>query len=506
MRHFSVSFKSAMSENTSKNLLPRPPIVVVVGHVDHGKTSLLDYLRKTNVVAKEAGGITQSIGAYEITHTPISINQPNQQKSASYKITFIDTPGHEAFSKMRVRGANIADLAILVVAADEGVKPQTVEAIKTLNSASTPFVVAITKIDKTNANVDKVKSELLSQEVFLEGFGGNVIWQPISVKTGSGVNELLDLVVLMGDLLGLTYDPKAPASGYVLESLKDNRRGIVAHIILKNGVLNEGDEIATPSTSGKIRILENFLGKRAKNLEPSAPAAIVGFDSLPEAGDEFKIGPAAKESFGEPGKPTRDYGKADSDENPKPKVALKADTSGSLEALRGTLGDKFGVVDAAVGSITDGDVKSAITTGALIVGFRVKVERAAENLAQAQHVEIITSDVIYRLVEALDARLKAAEVKTPVAELLLLKIFSATGRRQIIGGRVLVGSFKGNITVKIERAGVIVGEGRVLNVQIEHKDVQEAQTGTECGLLFESDTVMRVGDKLQLFDSSTGSL
>ncbi len=475
-----------MFGNTPQKLLSRPPIVVVVGHVDHGKTSLLDYLRKTNVVAKEAGGITQSVGAYEVVHN-------------GKKVTFIDTPEHEAFSRMRVRGASIADLAILVVAADEGVKPQTIEAIKALNGTETPFVVAITKIDKTNANVDKVKNELLAQGVLLEGFGGNVSWQPISVVSGAGINELLDLVILMGDILGLTYDPAAESSGYVLESLKDNRRGIIAHIILKNGVLNEGAEIATPSASGKIRILEDFAGERVKSLEPSAPAAIVGFGSLPEAGDEFMTGPEAQEYFKKLKKPSAEKVAEASNGSGGLKLSLKADTSGSLEALRGILGDKFEIMDAAVGAITDGDVKSAITTGAIIVGFRVKVERAAENLAQAQHVEIITSDIIYRLVEALDLRLKAGEVKTPISELLVLKTFGTAGKRQIIGGRVTIGGLKNNTAVKIERVGSIVGEGRVLNVQLDRKDVPEAPTGTECGLLFESETTVRAGDKLQLF-------
>ncbi len=477
---------NAMAENTSKNLISRPPIVVVVGHVDHGKTSLLDYLRKTNMVAREAGGITQSVGAYEVLHN-------------GRKMTFIDTPGHEAFSRMRVRGANIADLAILVVAADEGVKPQTIEAIKALNDTNTPFIVAITKIDKTNADVDKVKNELLAQEVLLEGFGGNVSWQPISVVTGSGINELLDLVALMGDLLGLTYDPASQAEGYVLESLKDNRRGTVAHVILKNGTLREGEDVASLSASGKVRILEDFLGKRAKELQPSAPAVIVGFDSLPEAGEEFKTGPEAKELFKKNNVQAGERVREVSDSS-KLKVALKADTSGSLEALRGILGDRFEITDAAVGNITDGDVKNAVSVGNVIVGFQVKAERAAENLAEAQHVEIITSDIIYRLVEALELRLKAGEAKAPVAELLILKTFGVTGRRQTIGGRVTVGTLKGSISVKIERDGVIAGEGRILNIQINRQDATEVHTGLECGLLFESDFVVRSGDKLQVFE------
>ncbi|MCL4405075.1 MAG: GTP-binding protein [Patescibacteria group bacterium] len=476
-----------MSGTESLSLKPRPPVVVIVGHVDHGKTSLLDYLRKTNVVAREAGGITQSVGAYEVVHN-------------SKKITFIDTPGHEAFSMMRQRGANIADLAVLVVASDEGVKPQTVEAIKILNDTETPFVVAITKIDKPNANIDKVKNELLANSVLLEGFGGNVSWQPISVISGEGINELLDLILLMGDVSDLSYDPDTNATGYVLESLKDNRRGVVVHVILKNGVLREGEEIATPSAKGKIRILEDFKRKKVKELLPSAPAAIVGFESLPNGGEMFtaglNVGNLTKDNRTaiDSAKPVSEDGS-----DTKLKVAIKADTSGSLEALRGVLNSKLQITSSAVGNITDGDVKSAITTGSVIIGFNVKVDKATENLAQAQHVEIVTSDIIYRLTEAIEARLKAMQMEKPTAGLNILKVFGASGRRQIVGGKVTVGVLKGGMTAKINRAGSVLGDGRILNVQIGKKDVAEASEGVECGLLFESDVPVRAGDDIQVF-------
>jgi translation initiation factor IF-2 len=468
--------------------MPRPPIVAIVGHVDHGKTSLLDYLRKTNVVAREAGGITQSVGAYEIVRN-------------DKKITFIDTPGHEAFSRMRERGANIADMAVLVVAADEGVKPQTVEAIKILTGTDTPFIVAITKIDKPNANIDKVRNELLASSVFLEGFGGSVSYQPISVVSGQGISEFLDLILLMGDVLELSYDPAAPASGYILESMKDNRRGTVAHVILKNGTLRENDEIATPSAKGKVRILENFLGKKVKELYPSAPASIVGFESLPEAGEMFVTGPAVGDLVKKASTMSIQGSAAPSveGEEVKLKVALKADTSGSLEALRGILSDKLQVTDYAVGNITDGDIKNAITTGSIIVGFNVKIDKATENLAQAQHVEVITSDVIYRLNEAIDKRLKSMEMSKPVAELNILKVFSTSGRRQTIGGKVTLGALKGGMTVKISRTDNVLGEGRILNVQVGRKDVTEVTEGTECGILFDSDISVRTGDNIQLF-------
>ena len=251
-----------MDSKVNNKSVSRPPIVVVVGNVDHGKTSLLDYIRKTNVVSKEAGGITQSTGGYEIEHN-------------GKKITFIDTPGHEAFSKMRERGAKVADIAILVVAGDDGFKPQTTEALDILKATETPFLVAITKADKPGFNLEKVKADLMTNGIFLEGHGGDTSWQAVSSKDGQGVNELLDLILLMGEVLDLQYDPEAPATGFVLESLKDMKKGVVAYLILKNGTLKEGDEIATPSARGKIKTLDNFLGERTKSLVPSAPASIL---------------------------------------------------------------------------------------------------------------------------------------------------------------------------------------------------------------------------------------
>ena len=273
-----------MAQENSKNL-KRPPVVVVVGHVDHGKTSLLDYIRKTNVAGKEAGGITQSVGAYEIEH-------------GGKKITFIDTPGHEAFSKMRVRGAHVADIGILVVAADEGVKPQTKEALKALQDSETPFVVAMTKIDKPNADLDRVKNDLTANNVLLEGYGGNVSYQGVSSKTGEGVNELLDLILLTSDLEDLHYRPEHLASGIVLETKLDKQRGNTITVILKDGVLRRSDLIITPSARGKIKILENFLGKPVNELLPSSPAVILGFEILPEIGEEFMAGQLSEKDLG----------------------------------------------------------------------------------------------------------------------------------------------------------------------------------------------------------------
>ncbi len=489
----------------TKNSLPRPPIVVVMGHVDHGKTTLLDYIRKTTVAIKEAGGITQSIGAYEITHTPISINQPNQHESApaeGRKITFIDTPGHEAFSKMRARGAKVADLAILVVAADDGVKPQTNEVIQVLKQTETPFVVAINKIDKNNADPEKVKQELMQAGVLLEGFGGNVSWQAISAKTGEGVNELLDLLLLTAEVENLTYNPEAKCSGVVIEAKMDSRRGLTAIAIVRNGILKVGDEITTQSAVGKIKILENFLGERVEELFPSSPALILGFESLPQIGEEFWSGEVNLAEI----KPIPAGAVAAITPISQPVVPsvvsliVKADVSGSLEAVTGIIKTIPGVevLSESVGDITDGDVKAASSNGASIVGFNVRITKPAENLAKAQNVLIITSEVIYELVKILQD--KAESLKKPIqSEIEILKVFSHKGKRQLIGGRVNSGKIKNKSELKIIRGDNEVGQGRVTNLQSQKQDAREVNLGEECGILFESETTVEVGDKLTTF-------
>jgi translation initiation factor IF-2 len=469
-----------MVDVKNKNLLPRSPIVVVLGHVDHGKTSLLDYIRKTNVIAKEAGGITQSIGAYEIVH--------NEKR-----ITFIDTPGHEVFSKMRERGARAADLGILVVAADEGVKPQTKEAIEILNNSQTPFVAAINKIDKPNADIERVKTELMQAGVLLEGFGGNISWHGISAKTGEGVNELLDLILLAAELEGLTYNPEARAMGVIIESKIDSRRGITASVIVKDGILRIGDEIATPSAFGKVKILENFLGEKVDEFSPSAPALILGFETLPQVGEEFASGKIELAEI----KKAREEAVAKPEEGLL-NLILKADVSGSLEALSEVIKTfpKARVIVKSVGDITDGDVKSAFTSKAVIIGFRSRVSRPAENLAKSSGVKIIASEIIYELLKSLEAELKALEAPIINGKLEILGVFGKKNGRQIIGGRVLAGFLKNNINVSVQRGEQIIDKGKIVNLQKEKRDASQVNEGEECGMLFESDTIIKSGDIL----------
>ncbi|MEK7568373.1 MAG: translation initiation factor IF-2 [Patescibacteria group bacterium] len=482
--------ESEKNENNNKKEI-RPPIVVIIGHVDHGKTSLLDYIRKTNVAAKEAGGITQSIGAYEINHSSAGSGQAK-------KITFIDTPGHEAFSKMRARGAKIADLAILVVAADDGVKPQTKESIEILNATSTPFIVAINKIDKSNIDLEKTKNDLMQAGVLLEGFGGNISWQAISAKTGEGINELLDLALLAAEIENLTYNPATGGKGVVIESKKDNRKGITAVVIVKDGVLRIGDDIATSTAVGKVKILENFLGERVSELSPSSPALILGFDDLPQVGEEFLSGKVELMVF-EPVMEKEKIVNLTDGESVRLSVVLKADVGGSLETLKEIIGDVKGVkiVDASLGEITDGDVKIASITGSEIFGFKVKIAKAAEAFVKAQGVKIIVSEIIYDLLKRLEEETVLGGQSAVGAELEILAVFSNSNpRKQVVGGRVSAGELKNRAAAEIFRNGEEIGKGKIVNLQHQKNDVGAVPQNKECGLLFEADAVVNVGDKL----------
>lgn len=499
-----------MADEKKDNLLPRPPIVVVMGHVDHGKTTLLDYIRKTTVASREAGGITQSIGAYEIWHpnsasSPDGSGNPNAPIRIGKKITFIDTPGHEAFSKMRARGAKVADLAILVVAADDGVKPQTKEVIQVLKEIETPFVVAINKIDKNNADPERIKQELIQEGAMLEGFGGNVSWHAISAKTGEGVNELLDLILLTAEMEDLTYNPKAETKGIIIEAKMDSRRGLTAIAIVRDGILRVGDEITTQSAFGKIKILENFLGERVEELAPSSPALILGFESLPQVGEEFYSGKVRLEEVKlaqiQDVALIARLARAVVPEGEKASVInlmLKADVSGSLEAIAGVLKTipEVKIINESIGDITDGDVKAAGSTGAAIAGFKVKTTKPAENLAKAQNVLIITSEVIYELVKILEDKVEALKKPESKGEIEILKIFSQRGRRQVIGGKILSGKIKNKSELTIVRNDKEMGFGRLMNLQCQKQDVREVNAGEECGMLFESETTIEVGDKL----------
>lgn len=465
----------------------RPPIIAVMGHVDHGKTTLLDYIRKTSVAEREAGGITQSIGAYEATH-------------AGKKITFIDTPGHEAFSNMRAYGAQVADLVILIVAADDGVKPQTKDAIARIEEAKTPFVVAINKTDMPGANVEKVKQDLATSGVYLEGYGGNISWCPISAKTGEGISELLDLVLLAIEV-DPPQEPEGLASGIVLSARLDPRRGIVAGGVIRGGKIAPGMHIATGSASGKIRVLEDFTGKTQKELVPSAPCAIVGFESLPKIGEIFSVGTEAEiESMIREPQAAREDTQTEIPENALPLI-LKADEVSSLEALRGIVTKlmtqfPLRIMNESIGTIYETDVKEAETSRAIIIGFRVKTDRAAENVAHAKKVTIVNSPIIYELERSIaDYASKTVAKEMPALEILAV-FGGAKGKQRIVGGRVTKGPIKNHSAFEIWYEQRLIGPGRIINLQSNRQDIGEAQTDQEVGLLVESDDPIKVGSSL----------
>ncbi len=475
----------------------RPPIIAVMGHVDHGKTTLLDHIRKTNLAAREAGGITQAIGAYEINH-------------GGKRITFIDTPGHEAFANMRTYGANIADLAILVVAADDGVKPQTKEALETILKSNTPYIVAINKIDKNNADIEKTKNDLLQIGVFLEGYGGNISYHLISAKTGEGVDELLDLILLATELENLEIDNKT-VSGVIITSRMDPRRGIISGLILKNGVLKLGQYIGTASASGKIKSLENSLGEKVKELTPSSPSLIVGFENIPNVGEEFIAGKESdvdefvKLKQSERKDKKSETAAAGSEGMETINIILKADETASLEALKNLtlkmpMGLIVNVIDASVGDVTENDVKLAQNTSAVVVGFKTKVDKAALNLARAHKIIVIDSPIIYELEKTLKEYAKKM-VPKEMRRLEVLAVFGdAKGRERVVGGKVLLGPIKNQEAFEIWQEKKLIGKGRIMNLQSQRKDAAQVETGSEAGLLSQSDEPIKVGYNLIFSD------
>lgn len=489
-----------MSTKPEAKKLVRPPVVVVMGHVDHGKTTLLDFIRKANVADKEAGGITQTVGAYEIEHPSTGSGQ-----ASSNKITFIDTPGHQAFKKMRERGARMADIAILIVAADDGVNTQTKEVIEILNETKIPFLVAINKIDKNNANEENAKISLSQNGVMLEGFGGSVSFQPISAKTGQGVNELLDLVLLQAELENFTYDQKAPLEAYILEAKKDSFTGVSATVIIKNGTLRMKDDVHTASARGKIKSLKNFLGKPAKELTASSPAVISGLDNLPEAGERLFDNSDVASQVEEKSKKVLKNNGVEQKNKDVINFVLKAQDAGSLEALSDAIcslphpdpEQKVQIIASGVGKLSEGDIKMAISTDAYVVAFNVKTGDAANNLIEAHKVKVFDSDIIYKILEGIEEEFSGHKKQMIEAELEVLAVFNQENNgAQVIGGKVLSGELKEQREMEIHRRETKVGDGKITNLQCSRKEVPSVKEGNECGILFSSQVQIKKGDHL----------
>lgn len=483
----------------------RSPVVVVMGHIDHGKSTLLDYIRKSNVAEKEVGGITQRLSAYEIKH-------PRE-------MTFLDTPGHEAFHSMREKGARLADIAVLVVAADDGVKDQTVEALNTIKECSIPFVIAINKIDKTDGSVEKAKQTLAEAGVMVEGYGGTVPAIPISAKTGKGVSELLDIIALQADMEELKGDSEKAAEGYVLESHLDPKAGVIATLIIKNGKLAVGQFILAGKDRAKIKRMENFLGENVKEAVFSSPVKVYGFSAAPKAGEKFIV----LKNKDEADKFIQEQEKKEliAEESELPSqtaenifelpLVLKADTYGALEATVSELKKfqndnmRLKIVYQAVGPITENDIKLAgAASRTIVLGFGVKVEKTGQDLAEKLGITVVTFDIIYKMSEWFAEEIKKRSPKVETEEIIgkakILKIFSAAKNKQIVGGEVMEGEIAKEKTARLIRRGNVLGKCRLQELQKEKTSVSKVEAGNQFGALVKCDTEAAGGDILEVFE------
>ena len=476
------------------NFNTRPPIVAVLGHVDHGKTTLLDYIRKTSVAASEHGGITQAIGAYQI-------------ETKNRRITFIDTPGHEAFAKMRERGANVADIAILVIAADDSVKPQTIESIKQIQNAGIPMIVAINKVDLPAANIDRVKGDLAKHGVQLEGFGGDIPFMPVSAKQGTGVSELLDLILLVSDMKGITGNPNDEAMVVVIETRLDKGRGMVATVIVKNGTLTVGSPLYIGEKQiAKIRAMFDEHGKIVPAAGPGKPVEVLGFTIPPEVG--LLIRSVSQKDVGEvvAQKPVRELPDflqpIDLESERIIKIILKADTAGSLEAIIASLPKKAIVVGRGVGDIAEADILTAKSMGAIVVGFGVAAKAAAVKLAETEKVVYRTYRIIYELLGELK------EVVAGLKEVLQVERDLGTGqiiaefpfeKDRIAGTKIVSGRLARGDRVKIMRGETEVTRAKIKSLRHGKEDITKADTGIECGVLFDQKLDFTIGDGIIAF-------
>ena len=501
-------------EEDEKDMVPRPPVVCVMGHVDHGKTSLLDCIRNTHVTDREAGGITQHIGAYTV-----SINKQ--------KITFLDTPGHEAFTAMRMRGANATDIAILVVAADDGVMPQTVEAINHAKAAGVEIIVAINKIDKPGANVERVKQELSEYELIPEDWGGSTVFVPVSAKNNEGIDDLLEMILLTSEVLELKANPNRKARGLVIEAELDKGKGPVATILVQKGTLHVGDYIAAGACSGKVRAMMDDKGRRVKEAGPSTPVEILGLSDVPNAGEILVQTDNDKEAknfaatfVAENKKNLLEETKAKMSlddlfnqiqEGNLKELALvvKADVQGSVEAVKQSLvklsNDEVAVrvIHGGVGAINESDVMLATASSAIIIGFNVRPDANAKSMAEQNGVDIRLYRVIYQAIEDVEAAMKG--MLEPVYEEKVIghaevrQLFKASGVGTIAGSYVLDGTFQRGCKVRISREGNQIFEGNLASLKRFKDDVKEVRSGYECGLVFEGFNDLQEFDQVEAY-------
>jgi translation initiation factor IF-2 len=492
------------------NLVERPPVVTIMGHVDHGKTSLLDAIRSTNVAAREAGAITQHIGAYQV-------------EKNGHKITFLDTPGHAAFTSMRARGAQVTDVAIIVVAADDGVMPQTREAISHARAANVPIIVALNKIDKVDSNPDRVKTELNEEGLNLVEWGGDIELVPVSAKSGEGIDDLLTTILLTSEILNLRANPDKPGTGVVIEANMDRNRGPMATVIVQGGTVHPQDIVVAGSAFGRVRALFDDRGKNVRAAKPGTPVAMLGLNEVPEAGDRAQVLPDEKVARAvalQRGRQKRMEKLASTKSagdilsqiaagvTKTLHIILKADTQGSVEAIEHALTElnteniRVDVLHSATGSISESDVLLATASNALIVGFHTRPDEGARRAAEERGVEIRYYDIIYKLIE--DVEVALSGMVDPVYEEVVkghveVRQIFKSGRINIAGCYVTEGTITRNDEARVVRGGQIVATGRITSLKRFREDAREVATGYECGIVIDGFNDVQVGDVIEAF-------
>ena len=506
------NFENYELVDSDDDLVERPPVVTIMGHVDHGKTTLLDYLRKSSVASGEAGGITQAIGAYQV-------------KCKGKDITFIDTPGHEAFTEMRARGASVTDIVIIIVAADDGVKPQTREAIDHAKAAKVPIIVAINKIDKPEANIDRVMTGLVDAGLTPEEWGGDTLVNKISAVTGEGVEDLLENILLIAEMQELKANPKRYATGAVLESQMDKHMGSVVTLLIQNGTLRLGDPIVVGTSFGKVRTLKNDLGQNIVSATPSMPVEITGLSETPKAGDKFMAFETEKQAKSIAEERSLRAKEADTNRTgmtlddlfgqineglKEINIVLKTDVTGSLEAVRQSLekidveGVKVNIIRASVGAITESDIVLAQASNAIIIGFNVRGSGKVMDLAKEYGVSIRTYDIIYKVVEEMEAAMKGMlepeyeEVVTGNLEIRQIFKFSKVGL--IAGCHVTNGTIKMGENARLIRDGIVVYQGKIKSLQRGKDNAKEVSKGMDCGLTLENCQDYKENDQIEVYD------
>ena len=508
-----VMIEAAEEVDTEDQLQPRPPVVTIMGHVDHGKTSLLDAIRETSVTAGEAGGITQHIGAYTVDRD-------------GRTITFLDTPGHEAFTAMRARGAQATDIAVLVVAADDGIMPQTVEAINHAKAAEVPIIVAINKMDRPDANPDRVMQQLTEHGLVVEEWGGDVIAVPVSAKNGMNLDKLLEMILLVADIEDYKANPERMARGIVIEAQLDRGRGPVATVLVQNGTLHVGDNLIAGTAYGRVRAMINDKGERIDEVGPGYPAEVLGLNEVPSAGDLFNAVEA--DQIRDIADERKDKIKAEklqamsrvSLDNLFAQIAegqvkelnviVKADVQGSVEAVKQSLEKlsneevRVRAIHGGVGAITETDVMFASASNAIIIGFNVRPEPAARDLAEREGVDMRLYRVIYNAIEDIEAAMKGMlepqfrEVELGRAE--VRNVFKVTGAGTIAGSYVLSGKIVRNAELRLVRDGIVIHEGKIASLRRFKDDVREVASGYECGIGIENYNDLKEGDILECFE------